>query len=116
MTFCIVAVVRQINAKKDEKVEDILKSPEFILYLIWISIGNLDVVFTTFNWNQFTRFVTLENYEKLVDAFGNFLWSAALFSTMSGVTVDFFSNCITQKTKFALLNAKIIVLRQVIIL
>ena len=66
-------------------------SIEFVMFLIWVSIGNLDAIFISFNWNKFARMVSGDDYLPLVDVFGSFLWTAALFSGMCGLIIDTFS-------------------------
>ena len=66
-------------------------SVEFVMFLIWVSIGNLDAIFISFNWNKFARMVSGDDYLLLVDVFGSFLWTAALFSGMCGLIIDLFS-------------------------
>ena len=33
-------------------------TPEFILLMVWASIGNTDITFISFNWNKFARIVS----------------------------------------------------------
>ena len=66
-------------------------SVEFVMFLIWVSIGNLDAIFISFSWNKFARIVSGDDYLPLVDAFGSFLWTAALFSGVCGLVIDTFS-------------------------
>jgi len=61
------------------------------MFLIWVSIGNLDAIFISFNWNKFARMVSGDDYLPLVNVFGSFLWTAALFSGMCGLIIDTFS-------------------------
>ena len=55
------------------------KSTTYVLLVIWISIGNLMVIFTSFTWNQYARAVDSRNYEKIVENYGAFAWTAAVF-------------------------------------
>ena len=65
-------------------------SVEFVMFLIWGSIGNLDAIFISFSWNKFARIVSGDDYLPLVDAFGSFLWTAAPFSGVCGLVIDTF--------------------------
>ena len=42
---------------------EISKTPEFILFLIWVIVGNLDCIFTIFTFSQFSQYVQGENYK-----------------------------------------------------
>ena len=61
------------------------------MFLILVSIGNLDAIFISFNWNKFAKMVSGDDYFPLVDVFGSFLWTAALFSGMCGLIIDTFA-------------------------
>lgn len=64
-------------------------TPEFILLMIWASIGNMDITFISFNWNKFARIVSGDDdYLELVDLFGDYLWTAAIFSGLCAVFID----------------------------
>ena len=72
-------------------------SVEFVMFLIWVSIGNLDIIFISFNWNKFARIVAGDDhYLPLVDAFGTYLWTAAIFSGICGLVIDAFSGKINR--------------------
>ena len=64
-------------------------TPEFILLMIWASFGNMDICFISFNWNKFARIVSGDDdYLELVDLFGGYLWTAAVFSGLCAVLID----------------------------
>ena len=64
-------------------------TPEFILLMIWASFGNMDITFISFNWNKFARIVSGDDdYLELVDLFGGYLWTAAVFSGLCAVLID----------------------------
>ena len=74
------------------------------MFLLWICFGNLDAIFVTFTWSQFSRFVS-DDYIQLVDFFGNMLWTSAVWSLAAGLLTDFLSN----RMKRSPLKAKLIV-------
>ena len=96
---------RKKSEKSDENAVNVVLSPEFLLFLAWISIGNLDAIFVTFTWSQFARYI-MEDYMELVDFFGNLLWTAAVWSIVSGLITDWLSSKISKPA----LEAKVIVI------
>ena len=100
MMFCL----NSKNIYETVSAWDITRTPEFCLFLLWICIGNLDAIFVTFTWSQFSRFVS-EDYIQLVDFFGNMLWTSAVWSIAAGLLTDFISN----RMKRSPLKAKLIV-------
>ena len=67
--------------------------------VIWICVGNLNVLFATFTWSQYSRFVSLDDYKALIDSFGSFLWTAAVFSIIAGVSIDLISAYLAKRSK-----------------
>ena len=104
----------EIQAKKEKRLgvevdvspKQIIFSLEFILFLVWAFVGNLDAIYTIFTWSQFSRYVLQDYtgktvffnkvltpylYLELVDLFGGLLWSGAIYSVFSGLLIDFVS-------------------------
>ena len=50
--------------------------------------------FIIYTWNQYTRKIDSENYAELINFFGNFSWTAVVFSIMAGFTIDLFARFI----------------------
>ena len=55
----------KVNDKKESaspgETQSVMKyvwTPEFILFMVWASIGNMDITFISFNWNKFARIVS----------------------------------------------------------
>lgn len=49
----------------------------------------MDITFISFNWNKFARIVSGDDdYLELVDVFGGYLWTAAVFSGLCAVLID----------------------------
>ena len=74
------------------------RSCGFVLMVLWICVGNLNVLFATFTWSQYTRFVSLDGYKALIDSFGSFLWTAAVFSIIAGVAIDLISAYLAKRS------------------
>ena len=105
---------------------EISKTPEFILFLIWVIVGNLDCIFTIFTFSQFSQYVQGENYKgkrhlidlsvkkslALVDLFGGLLWTGAMYSVASGLFTDFISS----RMKRPAMEAKVVIVCFLIIL
>lgn len=82
-------------------------SAGFVLLVIWIGFENLNILFCTFTWSQYSRLVDELSYKHLVDTFGEFLWTAAIFSTFVGVVIDLISSFLS-KRGFTLSNGRVI--------
>lgn len=106
-----VAIVKRDGKTKSENVstfatfKSAASSTGFILMVVWISVANLNCIFGTFTWGQYTRYVDEGGYKDLVDSFGEFLWTAAVFSTFAGVMIDVISAWLLNKGQ----NSKVIV-------
>ena len=50
--------------------------------------------FIIYTWNQYTRKIDSENYFELINFFGNFSWTAVVFSIMAGFIIDLFARFI----------------------
>jgi len=80
------------DAEKEEIKKDsawvFFKDVNFVVMIIWIVFANLNVLFCTFTWNAYTREVAGNNYQKHVDSFGNFAWTASIFAISVGLCSD----------------------------
>jgi len=72
-------------------------STGFVLMILWVCVGNLNCLFTTFTWGQYSRYVDEEGYKELVDYFGTYLWTAAVFSAFAGINIDIISVWLLKK-------------------
>ena len=88
-----VEIQNSENAEKDDSSKKesawvYFKDLNFVVMIIWIVLANLNVLFCTFTWNAYTRQVAGENYQKHVDTFGNFAWTASIFAITVGLCSD----------------------------
>lgn len=79
-------------SKDEQSNQPVMKyvwTPEFILLMVWASFGNMDITFISFNWSKFARIVAGDDdYLELVDLFGGYLWTAAVFSGLCAILID----------------------------
>ena len=80
--------VEKEDLGKKESAWVYFKDINFVIMIIWIVLANLNVLFCTFTWNAYTREVAGSDYQKHVDSFGNFAWTAAIFALAVGLCSD----------------------------
>jgi hypothetical protein len=90
---------RDLKKTENDSFKTSATSAGFVLLVIWISFENLNVLFCTFTWSQYSRLVDELFYKDLVDTFGEFLWTAAIFSTFVGVVIDLISSFLSKRGK-----------------
>ena len=83
----------------------IVASIEFVLFLVWAALGNLDSIYIIFTWSQFSRYVQYETYTELVDLFGGLLWTGAIYSVVAGLITDF----ISLRMKSPIMEGKVVI-------
>ena len=90
---------RDLKKTENDSFKTSATSAGFVLLVIWISFENLNVLFCTFTWSQYSRLVDELFYKDLVDTFCEFLWTAAIFSTFVGVVIDLISSFLSKRGK-----------------
>ena len=48
---------KRLGVELDISPKQIIFSLEFMLFLAWVCVGNLDAIYTIFTWSQFSRYV-----------------------------------------------------------
>ena len=94
-------VNRERNIEKEKvKFKDVRKQCSdinYILMVVWIVQAALNLLFCVITWNSFTRLVAKDNYQKHVDDFGSYAWTAALFTLPCGFISDLLGKCIQSR-------------------
>jgi len=68
--------------------KDAVTSPQFILFCLWASLSDMNIVFSAFTWGQYTRNVDPFGYQSLVEWYGNLGWTSACFKLLIGFMID----------------------------